>query len=113
MNIPGMPAGMGARRSASARATTRSAARQSDKDQKDCKVTDKKQTANRLTVTMTCKQGTMTIDQQYNAARTEFKGTMKMNSQGRRHDHEHHRPQGRRLQRAAGGQGARREDRPR
>jgi hypothetical protein len=27
---------------------------------------------------MVCKQGTMTIDQQFNAARTEFKGTMKM-----------------------------------
>jgi hypothetical protein len=29
---------------------------------------------------MTCKQGTMTVDQQYNAARTEFKGSIKMNS---------------------------------
>jgi len=52
----------------------------SEKDQKDCKVTDKKQTATRLQVMVTCKQGTMTIDQQYNAARTEFKGSMKMNT---------------------------------
>jgi len=29
---------------------------------------------------MACKQGTMTVDQQYNAARTEFKGSIKMTS---------------------------------
>jgi hypothetical protein len=78
MNIPGMPAGMGAQtqRVCQGDDPDRSAAQ--GKDRQSCKVTDKKQTATRTTVTMTCKDGTMTVDQQYNAARTEFKGSMKM-----------------------------------
>lgn len=80
MNIPGMPAGMGGQTQRVCQGDDPERRAKSDKDQKDCKVTDKKQTASRLQVTMTCKEGTMTIDQQYNAARTEFKGSMKMNS---------------------------------
>jgi len=80
MNIPGMPAGMGGQTQRVCQGDDPERRAKSDKEQKDCKVTDKKQTATRLQVTMTCKQGTMTIDQQYNAARTEFKGTMKMTS---------------------------------
>ena len=80
MNIPGMPAGMGANTQRVCQGDDPERRAKSEKDQKDCKVTDKKQTATRLQVTMTCKQGTMTIDQQYNAAHTEFKGSMKMNS---------------------------------
>jgi hypothetical protein len=80
MNIPGMPAGMGAQTQRVCQGDDPARRAASDKDQKDCKVTDKKQTATRLQVTMACKQGTMTIDQQYNAARTEFKGSMKMTS---------------------------------
>jgi hypothetical protein len=79
MNMPGMPAGMGAQtqRVCGGDDPERAAAQNKDKS---CKVKDKKQTANRLTVTMVCAEGTMTVDQQYNAARTEFKGTMKMTS---------------------------------
>jgi hypothetical protein len=79
MNIPGMPAGMGGQtqRICGGDDPERAAAQKKDRS---CKVTDKKQTANRLTVTMVCTEGTMTVDQQYNAARTEFKGTMKMTS---------------------------------
>lgn len=80
MNIPGMPAGMGAQTQRVCQGDDPERRAASDKDQKDCKVTDKKQTATRTTITMTCKQGTVTVDQQYNAARTEFKGSMKMNS---------------------------------
>ena len=80
MNIPGMPAGMGGQTQRVCQGDDPERRAKSEKDQKDCKVTDKKQTATRLQVTMTCKQGTMTIDQQYNAARTEFKGSMKMNT---------------------------------
>ena len=78
MNIPGMPAGMGAQtqRVCQGDDPERSAAQ--SKDRQSCKLKDKKQTATRLTVTMVCAEGTMTIDQQYNAAHTEFKGTMKM-----------------------------------
>jgi hypothetical protein len=81
MNIPGMPAGMGAQtqRVCQGDDPERRAAAEK-KDRQECKVTDKKQTATRLQVTMKCKEGTMTIDQQYNAARTEFKGSMKMTS---------------------------------
>ena len=80
MNIPGMPAGMGAqtRRVCQGDDPERSAAQ--SKDRQSCKLKDRKQTATRLTVTMVCAEGTMTIDQQYNAAHTEFKGTMKMAS---------------------------------
>ena len=80
MNIPGMPAGMGGQTQRVCQGDDPERRAAADKDQKDCKVTDKKQTATRLTATIVCKQGTMTIDQQYNAARTEFKGTMKMTS---------------------------------
>jgi hypothetical protein len=80
MNIPGMPAGMGGQTQRVCQGDDPERRAKSDKDQKDCKVTDKKQTASRTTITMQCKQGTMTVDQQYNAARTEFKSNIKMNS---------------------------------
>jgi hypothetical protein len=80
MNIPGMPAGMGGQTQRVCQGDDPERRAASDKDQKDCKVTDKKQTATRTTITMQCKQGTMSVDQQYNAARTEFKGSIKMNS---------------------------------
>jgi hypothetical protein len=80
MNIPGMPAGMGGQTQRVCQGDDPERRAASDKDQKDCKVTDKKQTATRTTITMQCKQGTMTVDQQYNAARTEFKGSIKMTS---------------------------------
>ncbi|MGH8732830.1 MAG: DUF3617 domain-containing protein [Burkholderiales bacterium] len=81
MNIPGMPAGMGAQTQRVCQGDDperRAAAEKKGRD--ECKVTDKKQTATRLQVTMKCKDGTMTIDQQYNADRSEFKGSMKMAS---------------------------------
>ena len=80
MNIPGMPAGMGGQTQRVCQGDDPERRAASDKDQKDCKVTDKKQTATRTSITMQCKQGTMTVDQQYNAARTEFKGSIKMTS---------------------------------
>ena len=81
MNIPGMPAGMGGQTTRVCQGDDPEArAKAEKKGQEECKVTDKKQTATRLQVTMTCKQGTMTIDQQYNAGRTEFKGKMTMTS---------------------------------
>lgn len=80
MNIPGMPAGMGGQTQRVCQGDDPERRAASDKDQKDCKVTDKKQTATRTTITLQCKQGTMTVDQQYNAARTEFKGSIRMTS---------------------------------
>jgi hypothetical protein len=82
MNVPGMPAGM------AMGATTQRVCRDKDpkkepasrKDMENCKVTDMKESGNRFTLTMTCPQGTMVIDNSYNAARTEYKGTMRMTS---------------------------------
>jgi len=76
MNIPGMPAGMMKPQRSCQGEDPERAARQ-DPNKRDCKVTDSKKTATRTTVTLSCKDGsTMVIDQQYNAARTEFKSTM-------------------------------------
>src|SRR5689334_4576611 len=76
MNMPGMPAGMIPPQRSCQGDDPERAAKQ-DPNKRDCKVTDSKRTATRTTVTMSCKDGsTMVIDQQYNAARTEFKSTM-------------------------------------
>lgn len=80
MNIPGMPAGMGAQTSRVCQGDDPERAKAADKDKEQCKVTAKKNTATSTHVVMVCKSGTMTVDQTYNAARTEFKGTMKMTS---------------------------------
>jgi hypothetical protein len=77
--MPGMPAGM-MKPQRVCQGDDPERARAAQKDQEQCKVTDKKQTATRTQVTMVCKSGTMTIDQQYNAGRTEFKSTMTMKS---------------------------------
>lgn len=78
MNVPGMPAGMGGQTQRLCRGDDPERSAAQSEDLKNCKIKDKKQTGTRLTVTMVCAEGTMTIDQQYNAARTEYKGTMKM-----------------------------------
>lgn len=81
MQIPGMPAGMAMPAQRVCQGDDPERAATQDKSRKDCKVTGRKQTATRTTVSMACADGTtMTIDQQYNAARTEFKSTMSMKS---------------------------------
>ena len=76
MSIPGMPAGM-MRPQRVCQGDDPSRAATQDPSKKDCKVTSSKKTANGMTVSLSCPDGsTMTIDQQYNAARTEFKSTM-------------------------------------
>jgi len=64
MNIPGMPAGMGARK------------------QQVCteKMTDFKESGNKVTMTMVCPEGTAVMENTYNAAHTEYNGSMKMKS---------------------------------
>ncbi|HEX9395128.1 MAG TPA: DUF3617 family protein [Burkholderiales bacterium] len=83
MNIPGMPAGMagmggGAQRVCAGKDPKEDATRRPDMQK--CKVVDLKQTATRMTLTMSCPDGQAVIDQTYNAARTEYKGTMTMKS---------------------------------
>jgi hypothetical protein len=77
MNMAGMPAGMGSQ--------TQKVCAEKSADhkpaipaQQKCKVTDYKESGNRVTITMTCPEGTGVIEQTFNAARTEYKGTMKM-----------------------------------
>jgi len=78
MNIPGMPAGMGGgpQRVCSGKDPKDDATRRPDMQK--CKVVDMKQTATRMTLTMTCPDGDVVIDQNFNAGRTEYKGTIKM-----------------------------------
>jgi hypothetical protein len=80
MSMPGMPAGMmPAQRICQGDDPERAA--QQSRDKKECKVTDRKQSGTRTTTSMSCSDGTtMVIDQQFNAARTEFKSTMSMKS---------------------------------
>ena len=82
MSMPGMPAGMmPAQRVCQGDDPERAAQQQQGRDKKECKVTDRKQSGNRTTVSMSCSDGsTMVIDQQFNAARTEFKSTMSLKS---------------------------------
>jgi hypothetical protein len=76
MSIPGMPAGM-MQPQRVCQGDDPSRAATQDPSKKNCKVTGSKKTASGTTVTLSCPDGsTMTIDQQYNAARTEFKSTM-------------------------------------
>ncbi len=79
MNMAGMPAGMGAQtqRVCNATGDPRQQAEAGDRQRK-CKMTDFKQSGNRVTMTMTCPEGTVVMEHAYNAARTEYNGTMKM-----------------------------------
>lgn len=80
MNMAGLPPGMGSQTQRVCRDKDPKKEPASRKDMEGCKVTDMKESGNRFTMTMTCPQGTMVIDQTYNSARTEYKGTMKMKS---------------------------------
>jgi hypothetical protein len=79
INMAGMPAGMGTQTSRVCNETgdPRQQAEAGDR-QKKCKVTDFKQSGNRVTMTMTCPEGTAVMENVYNAAHTEYKGSMKM-----------------------------------
>jgi hypothetical protein len=76
MNMPGMPAGM-LRPQRVCQGDDPSRAATQDPSKKDCKVASSRKTASSTHVVLSCPDGsTITIDQQYNAARTEFKSTM-------------------------------------
>jgi hypothetical protein len=86
MNMPGMPAGMGTQKSQVCR----------DKDappgppRNDCTITNRKRSGLTESMTVSCpRQGEMHVEMTYNAARTEYKGTMKsgdmvINTSGRK-----------------------------
>lgn len=78
MNVPGMPAGMGGSKN---RVCTEKGDRKKamqSKGSEKCKVTDFKESGNKITMTMECPDGTAVMETTYNAARTEYNGTMKM-----------------------------------
>lgn len=79
MNMAGMPAGMGGgtRQVCTERGDPKKAMQ---RDDGKCKVTDLKESATRIQMTMQCPEGTGTMDTTFNTARTEYKGTMKMTS---------------------------------
>lgn len=80
MNIPGLPAGMGGQKS---RVCTEKGDRKKamqSKGSEKCKVTDFKESGNKVTMTMQCPEGTAVMETTYNAAHTEYNGTMKMTS---------------------------------
>ena len=77
MNMAGMPPGMGSQ--------THQVCNEKTAERKPviparekCKVTDYKESGNRVTMNVTCPEGTSVIEQTFNAAHTEYKGTMKM-----------------------------------
>jgi len=78
MNMPGMPPGMGAstQRICQDRDPAKHSAQGQNMDK--CRVTDRRQSGNTFTVTMACPDGTGVLEQTYNSARTEYKGSMRM-----------------------------------
>ena len=79
MNIPGMPAGMGAHTNKVCTEKGDSKKAMSQGNEK-CKVTDFKQSGNTVHMAMSCPDGNAVLDTTYNSAHTEYKGTMKMTS---------------------------------
>lgn len=80
MNVPGMPAGMGAMSQRVCQDKDPAKQGPQGPNMDKCKVTDRKQSGSRTTITLACPEGNAVIDQTYNAARTEFKGSMRMAS---------------------------------
>lgn len=80
INMAGMPAGMGNQTQQICRDKDPKKEAASRRDMQNCKVTDMKESGNRFTMTLACPDGPMVVEQTYNAARTEYKGTMRMTS---------------------------------
>lgn len=78
MNVPGMPAGMGAMTQRICQDKDPGKQTMQGQNMQNCKITDMKQSGTRVTLTVTCPDSRAVIEQNYNAARTEYKGTMRM-----------------------------------
>jgi hypothetical protein len=78
MNMPGMPAGMGSSTSQTCNATGDPSKQADNPATSKCKVTDSRQSGNKFTMTLDCPEGRAIIEHGYNAAHTEYKGSMKM-----------------------------------
>jgi len=80
MNIPGMPAGMGAQKHQVCTEKGDAKKAMQSRGSEKCKMTDFKQSGNKVNITMQCPDGTASIENTYNAAHTEYNGTVKMTS---------------------------------
>ena len=80
MDMAGMPPGMGA--------MTQRVCQDKDpkkqvvpgQEKEECKITDLKQSGTKMSMTITCPDSKAYLEHTYNAARTEYKGTMRMTS---------------------------------
>src|SRR5437762_9208153 len=77
MNMPGMPAGMGAQKHQVCTEKGDAKKAMSSKGSEKCKLTDFKQTGNKVTMTMACPAGTAPSENTYSAAHTDYNGTGK------------------------------------
>ena len=80
MNMPGMPAGMGAQKHQVCTEKGDAKKAMSSRGSEKCKMTDFKQSGNKVTMTMACPDGTAVVENTYNAAHSEYNGTVKMTS---------------------------------
>ena len=78
MNMAGLPPGMGGSTQQICRDKDPKKEVERRRDTQDCKVTDTKQSGNKLTITMSCPRGNAVLEQTYNASRTEYNGTMRV-----------------------------------
>ena len=80
MNVPGMPSGMGGstQRVCQDKDPKKQAVPMQESD--NCKVTDMKQSGNKMTMTVSCPDSKAFLEHTYNAARTEYQGIMRMTS---------------------------------
>jgi hypothetical protein len=78
MNIPGMPAGMGGQTQRVCQGDDPERRAAPHTHQTDRKVTATTHPPPRTPITIQCKQGTMPVDQQYTAARSDFTGSNKI-----------------------------------
>lgn len=75
MNMAGMPAGMGTHTSQVC--TEKGDPKKAMMQRGECKVTKFDQAGNKITIHVSCPDGTGVIENTYNAAHTEYQGTMK------------------------------------
>jgi hypothetical protein len=84
MNMPGMPPGMGGNTSQQCYEKDMRKNVTKSKNAQDCTVTDYKESGNKLTITMSCKNNrSVVMEYAFNPGRTEYKGTMHMKDGGR------------------------------
>jgi hypothetical protein len=78
MDVPGMPPGMGSMTQQMCQHRDPDKRAAPGPDMEKCKITERKDTGQRMTMTVTCPEGRVLIEQTYNAARTEFKGSTRI-----------------------------------